>query len=64
VATIIHFIANETSWKKSLKLQKLCVDSGFPLFLSVKGAARAIRRLMEFDRNHPGMVESIQASLK
>jgi hypothetical protein len=64
VATVIHFIANETSWKKSLKLQKLCIDCGFPLFLSMKGAARAIRRLMQFDDDHPGMVQKIQASLK
>lgn len=61
VATVIHFIANETSWQQSLKLQKLCIDCGFPLFLSMKGAAKAIRRLMEFDRRHPGMIASVQA---
>ena len=64
VATVIHFIANEESWLQSLKLQKLCIDCGFPLFLSMKGAARAIRRLMQFDKNHPGMIASVQASLK
>ena len=63
VATVIHFIANETSWIKSQKLRQLCIDSGFPLFLSMKGAARAIRTLVEFDRRHPGMVETVQASL-
>ena len=61
VATVIHFIANETSWTKSQKLRKLCIDFRFPLFLSMKGAARAIRTLMEFDRQHPGMVERVQA---
>jgi hypothetical protein len=45
-------------------MQKLCLDSGFPLFLSMKGAAKAIRRLMEFDRQHPGMIARTQASLK
>jgi len=64
VATVIHFIANEDSWLQSLKVQKLCLDSGFPLFLSVKGAAKAIRRLMDFDREHPGMIARTQASLK
>ena len=61
VATVIHFIANETSWIKSSKLRQLCIDCGFPLFLSMKGAARAIRTLMEFDREHPGMVQRVQA---
>jgi succinyl-CoA synthetase alpha subunit len=64
VATIIHFIADERSWDKSRKLRQLCIDCGFPLFLSMKGAAKAIRQLMDFDRTHPGMVERIQASLK
>jgi succinyl-CoA synthetase alpha subunit len=64
VATVIHFIANEESWLQSLKLQKLCIDCGFPLFLSMKGAAKAIRRLMDFDKAHPGMIASVQASLK
>ena len=64
VATVIHFIANEDSWLKSLKIQKLCTDCGFPLFLSMKGAARGILRLMEFDKNHPGMIAKVQASLR
>lgn len=64
VATVIHFIANEDSWLQSLKMQKLCIDCGFPLFLSMKGAAKAIRRLMEFDRDHPGMIARVQASLQ
>ncbi len=64
VATVIHFIANENSWVKSLKLQKLCIDCGFPLFLSMKGAARSIRRLMDFDKDHPGMIAGVQSSLQ
>lgn len=60
VCTVVHFIANEESWLPSLKLQKLCVDAGLPLFFSVRGAARAIQRLMEFDRRHPGMIDQVQ----
>ncbi len=64
VAAIIHFIANQDSWLQSLKIQRLCIDCGFPLFLSMKGASKAIRRLMEFDKDHPGMIARVQASLK
>ena len=63
-ATVIHLIANEESWMQSQKLRQLCIDSGLPLFLSMKGAARAILTLMEFDRQHPGMIAELQASLK
>ena len=64
VATVIHFIANDLAWVPSLKIQKLCIDFGYPLFFSMKGAAAAIRRLMEFDREHPGMIARVQASVK
>jgi acyl-CoA synthetase (NDP forming) len=62
VATVIHFIANEDSWVPSLKTQGLCIEAGFPLFLSMRGAAKAICRLVEFDRSHPGMVSRLQGS--
>ena len=60
VATVIHFIANEDSWLPSLKTQKLCIEAGFPLFLSMRGAARAIRRLMEFNKAHPDLVRALR----
>jgi hypothetical protein len=61
-ATVIHFIANEDAWRPSLKLQQICIDAGFPLFLSMRGAAKAIRRLMDFDRSHPGMLAAVRES--
>ena len=60
VCMVLHFIANEDSWKASLQLQALCIEDGFPLFLSVRGAARAINRLMDFNQRHPGMVADLQ----
>ncbi len=60
VCAVVHFIANEDSWMASLKLRNLCIEAGLPLFLSVRGAARAINRLMAFDQRHPGMVAGIQ----
>jgi acyl-CoA synthetase (NDP forming) len=59
-AAVIHFIANADSWLPSLKLQQICIEAGFPLFLSMRGAARAIRSLMDFDRAHPGMLAAVR----
>ena len=64
VATVIHFIANEDAWVASLKTQRLCIEAGFPLVLSMRGAARAIRRLMDFERAHPGMLAQLQGKAK
>jgi succinyl-CoA synthetase alpha subunit len=60
IATVLHFISNEDAWLPSLKYRNMCIEAGFPLFLSMRGAARAIRRLLEFDREHPGMVRALQ----
>jgi len=59
VATVVHFITNEDAWVPSLKLQKLCIDCGFPLFLSIRGAAKAIHRLMEFNQRRPELVAAL-----
>jgi len=60
VATVVHFIANEDSWLPSLKTQRMCIEAGFPLFLSMRGAARAIRRLVEFNKAHPELLRSLR----
>ncbi|MBL7119463.1 MAG: CoA-binding protein [Dehalococcoidia bacterium] len=63
VAAVVHFIANEDSWLPSLKTQKLCIEAGFPLFLSVRGAARAIRRLIEFNKLHPELLRTLREEM-
>ncbi len=63
VAAAVHFIANEDSWLPSLKVQKLCIEAGFPLFLSMRGAARAIRRLIEFNESHPELLKSLREEM-
>jgi len=60
VAVVFHFITNEHAWLPSLKAQDLCINAGFPLFLSIRGAARAIRRLMEFNQAHPDLLSSLR----
>jgi len=60
-AMVIHFTTNETSRRLSYNAQQVCHEKGIPLFTSVSGAALAIRRLMEFNRTHPGMLREVQA---
>ena len=60
VAMIIHFITNEDSWLPSLKIQQLSLEAGLPLFLSMRGAAKAIRRLIEFNKAHPELVKALR----
>jgi hypothetical protein len=60
-AMVIHFTTNETSRRLSYNAQQVCHEKGIPLFTSIRGAALAIRRLMEFNRTHPGMLREVQA---
>jgi PAS domain S-box-containing protein len=52
-AIVLHSMGNDSSWQVSAELRALCVDLGLPLFLSMRGAATAIKRLMDFHRAHP-----------
>jgi len=52
-AIVLHSISNDSTWQVSAELRALCVDLGLPLFLSMRGAATAIRRLLDFHRAHP-----------
>jgi len=52
-AVVLHSITNDNSWRASAELRALCADLGIPLFLSMRGAASAIKRLMDFHRAHP-----------
>jgi len=61
-AVVIHFIAGETSLHASLKSQQICLEARLPLFLSMRGAALAIRRLIEFNRARPGMLTRLQGT--
>ena len=52
-AIVLHSMANDGTWQVSAELREFCVDLGLPLFLSMRGAATAISRLMDFHRAHP-----------
>ncbi len=52
-AVVLHSMANDNSWQVTAELRALCADLGLPLFLSMRGAAAAIKRLMDFHKAHP-----------
>ncbi len=53
-AIVLHSMANDHSWQVTVELRALCADMGLPLFHSMRGAATAIRRLIDHHRAHPG----------
>ncbi len=53
-AIVLHSMANDNSWGVTADLRALCADMRLPLFLSMRGAATAIRRLLDYHRAHPG----------
>lgn len=61
VAVVLHILAAESTRRASLKTQHICMEEGLPFFPTMKGAALAIRRLIEFNRRHPVMLAGVQA---
>ncbi len=59
-AMVIHFTADERSRRLSYNSRQICHEKGIPLFASVPSATLAIRRLMEFDRAHPGVMDRVR----
>ena len=52
-AVVLHSMGNDNSWRVTEELRKMSADLGLPLFLSMRGAATAISRLIDFHRAHP-----------
>jgi len=59
-AMVLHYLANEHTWVCTQSARELTVEAGFPLFLSVRGAARAIRRLVDFNTAHPEVLRALR----
>jgi hypothetical protein len=59
-AMVIHFTTDERSRRLSHSARQVCHEKGLPLFSSMGGAALAIRRLMDFDRAHPGLLDRVR----
>ena len=56
VAVVFHSIATESAWQVSLKTQEICRAYGLPYFTSMRGAAKAVQRLTNFNMTYPGKI--------
>ncbi len=62
-AVVLHSMANDNTWQSSAELRGLCVEFGLPLFLSMRGTAAAIRKLIDYNQAYPDSLASLHASL-
>ncbi|MCX5998533.1 MAG: CoA-binding protein [Chloroflexi bacterium] len=59
-AMVFQGLANEEARRAVSRVQRMCQEAGLPFFVSVRGAAKAIHRLIDYNREHPGMVARAQ----
>ena len=59
-AVVLHSMGNDQAWKSSADLRALCAEFGLPLFLSMRGAAAAIRMLIDFNRAYPNRLAGVR----
>ena len=62
-AIVLHSMGNDQAWRSSEGMRGLCAEFGLPLFLSMRGAANAIRRLIEFNRAYPERLVGVRDQL-
>ena len=56
---VLHSMGNDDTWRASAELRALCAEFGLPLFLSMRGAAVAIRKLIDYYQAYPDRLASI-----
>jgi hypothetical protein len=44
---VFHSVVTDASWQASRRMQEICLAEGIPFFLSLRGAAQSISRLVE-----------------
>lgn len=59
-AIVLHSMGNDQAWRSSENLRGLAAEFGLPLFLSMRGAAQAIRKLIEYNRAYPDRLAGIR----
>jgi len=59
-AVVLQMLANEGSVRAVQAALRVCDEANLPIFFSLRGAAKAIRRLIDYNREHPGMVQCLQ----
>jgi hypothetical protein len=58
-AVVLHSMGNDATWQASAELRAICVEFGLPLFLSVRGAALALRKLIDYNRAYPDRIATL-----
>ena len=61
-ALVFHSMENDNSWEASIDLRKVASDLGLPLFLSMRAAATALRRLVEYNRAYPERLAALHST--
>jgi acyl-CoA synthetase (NDP forming) len=57
---VLHSMGNDQAWRSSESLRGLAAEFGLPLFLSMRGAANAIRKLIEYNRAYPDRLAGLR----
>jgi acetate---CoA ligase (ADP-forming) len=62
-ALVLHSVGNDNSFQASIDLRGLAADLGLPLFLSMRGAALALRKFVDYSTAYPerlaGLVDAV-----
>ena len=60
-AVVLHSMGNDDTWRASAELRGICAEFGLPLFLSMRGAAGALRKLIDFNQAYPDRLAPLHA---
>ncbi len=44
---VFHSVVTDASWQASRRMQEICLAEGIPFFLSLRGAAQSMSRMVE-----------------
>ena len=58
-ALVFHSMGNDASCEASIDVRSLAAEMGLPLFLSMRGAAVALRKLADYSAAYPERLEAV-----
>ena len=58
-AVVIHSMGNDQTRQASAEVRALCAEFGLPLFVSMRGAAAAIRKLIDYNQAYPDRLSRV-----
>ena len=50
LVVVFHSVVTDASWQASRRMQEICLAEGIPFFLSLRGVAQSISRMVEIGR--------------